>query len=178
VAASFFFFVTRLLGSGVRLMAACLAVSVLLGWNILPVILIFVGVGIVYMGWGGIRAVVWTNVLQAVVFIGGGIAAIVFLAGRVDGGLAGLFSVAHQGGRLAVFDGGPPAGSPGFLADLFSKPQHFLGGGAQRVFWVHGRVRYRPGFDATVAHRGNPSGKPADFAGHAGDQFGRVVDLS
>jgi SSS family solute:Na+ symporter len=127
VAASFFFFVTRLLGSGVRLMAACLAVSVLLGWNILPVILIFVGVGIVYMGWGGIRAVVWTNVLQAVVFIGGGIAAIVFLAGRVDGGLAGLFSVAHQGGRLAVFDGGPPAGSPDFWRTFFQNPN---------IFWV------------------------------------------
>ncbi|HRY29617.1 MAG TPA: hypothetical protein P5079_06210, partial [Elusimicrobiota bacterium] len=35
-AASFFFFVTRLLGSGVRLMAACLAMSVLLGWDIVP----------------------------------------------------------------------------------------------------------------------------------------------
>src|SRR3989338_1025452 len=36
VTGSAFFFVTRLLGSGVRLMAACVAVSVLVGWP-LPV---------------------------------------------------------------------------------------------------------------------------------------------
>src|SRR5499433_2618295 len=38
VTATIFFFVTRLAGSGVRLMAACLAVSVLVGWPLLPTI--------------------------------------------------------------------------------------------------------------------------------------------
>src|SRR5262244_4572691 len=38
VTGSLFFFVTRLAGSGVRLMAACLAVSVLVGWPLLPTI--------------------------------------------------------------------------------------------------------------------------------------------
>src|SRR5438309_812328 len=39
--ATVFFFITRLLGSGVRLMAASLAVAVLLGWHIMPAILLF-----------------------------------------------------------------------------------------------------------------------------------------
>lgn len=46
VTGSLFFFVTRLLGSGVRLMAACLAVSVLIGWHIIPTILLFTLVSI------------------------------------------------------------------------------------------------------------------------------------
>lgn len=122
VAASFFFFLTRLLGSGVRLMAACLALSVLLGWNILPVIIVFIVVGILYMGLGGMRAVVWTNVVQAVVFIVGGLAAILFLAGRIDGGMGGLFHSAWSGGRLSVFDWGPEAGSPHYWSAFFKNP--------------------------------------------------------
>src|ERR1044071_2857930 len=39
VTASIFFFITRLAGSGVRLMAACLAVSILLRWS-LPVTIV------------------------------------------------------------------------------------------------------------------------------------------
>src|ERR1044071_7245792 len=39
VTASIFFFITRLAGSGVRLMAACLAVAILLGWS-LPVTIV------------------------------------------------------------------------------------------------------------------------------------------
>src|SRR3972149_5099394 len=38
---SLFFFVTRLLGSGVRLMAACLAVSILIGWAMAPPVALF-----------------------------------------------------------------------------------------------------------------------------------------
>lgn len=122
VAASFFFFLTRLLGSGVRLMAACLALSVLLGWNILPVILIFIIVGILYMGLGGMRAVVWTNVVQAGVFMVGGVATVFFLAHQMEGGLMGLFHSAQAGGRLAVFDWGPAIGEPAYFSTFFKNP--------------------------------------------------------
>src|SRR5882672_11059553 len=50
-----FFFITRLLGSGVRLMVASLAVSVLLGWHILPTILFFTLVSLAYIMYGGIQ---------------------------------------------------------------------------------------------------------------------------
>src|SRR6185295_11517681 len=50
-----FFFITRLLGSGVRLMAACLAVSVLLGWPMAPTILMFTLVSVAYIMYGGIE---------------------------------------------------------------------------------------------------------------------------
>src|SRR6266540_6447854 len=44
ITASIFFFVTRLTGSGVRLMAAALAVSILIGWPIVPTLVLFTAI--------------------------------------------------------------------------------------------------------------------------------------
>ncbi|MEK7857542.1 MAG: sodium/solute symporter [Elusimicrobiota bacterium] len=120
--ATCFFFATRLLASGVRLMAACLAVSVLLGWHIVPVIALFSIVGILYIGYGGIKAVVWTNVLQALTFIVAGLATIYYLTGRIDGGLATVFKVAGETNQLQVWNWGPALGAPDFVKKFFSDP--------------------------------------------------------
>src|SRR5499433_3494408 len=87
VTGSIFFFITRLLGSGVRLMAACVAVAVLVGWPLLVTIALFTVVSIVYIALGGVKAVVWTNVFQASTFLLGGALTVVFLATQIDGGL-------------------------------------------------------------------------------------------
>src|SRR3990167_3540303 len=73
VPGSIFFFITRLLGSGVRLMAAALAVSVLVGWPLWATITLFTAVSIAYIAMGGVKAVVWTNVFQAGMFLVGGL---------------------------------------------------------------------------------------------------------
>jgi solute:Na+ symporter, SSS family len=78
IAGSILFFITRLLASGVRLMAACLAVSILIGWPLIPTILLFSVICILYIAWGGIKAVVWTNVVQALTFMIAGLVAIGF----------------------------------------------------------------------------------------------------
>src|SRR5215475_3664606 len=96
VTGSLFFFVTRLLGSGVRLMAACLAVSVLVGWPLLPTIALFTLVSVAYIALGGVKAVVWTNVFQASMLLLGGAVTVAFLASRIDGGLGAMFREAAQ----------------------------------------------------------------------------------
>lgn len=121
-AASFFFFLTRLLGSGVRLMAACLALSVLLNVPMLPVIGLFVLVGIVYMSLGGMKAVVWTNVVQAMVFIGGGLATIAFLGHTVAGGWSAIWSQASAAGHTAILEWGPARGVPHYWRQFFANP--------------------------------------------------------
>ena len=120
--AAVFFFVTRLLGSGVRLMAACLAVSVLLGWPIAPVIVVFIVVSILYMGLGGMRAVIWTNVIQALVIVAGGLATLAFLLSRIDGGMAGALALAEPAGKLSLFNWGPSLSDPSFARKFFSDP--------------------------------------------------------
>lgn len=122
VTASIFFFVSRLLGSGVRLMAACVAVAVLLSWPVWPTIVLFSLVSIVYIALGGVKAVVWTNVFQATMFLVGGGLTVAFLASQIDGGLAAMFRTAAEAGRLNVINWGPAPGEPDFWGRVLSDP--------------------------------------------------------
>jgi SSS family transporter len=122
VAGSVFFFVTRLLGSGVRLMAACLAVSVLVGWPLPATIALFSVVSIAYIALGGVKAVVWTNVFQATLFLVAGAATVAVIASRIDGGLGAMFGEAARAGRLNVIDWGPGPGAPDFWRRVLTDP--------------------------------------------------------
>ncbi len=117
-----FFFVTRLLGSGVRLMAACLAVSMLVGWHIVPTIGLFTAVSILYIAAGGVKAVVWTNVFQALTFLVGGGVTLVYLISRIDGGVPAILSVAGAAGRLDLINWGPAPGAPDFWTRVLTDP--------------------------------------------------------
>jgi solute:Na+ symporter, SSS family len=120
--ASIFFFITRLAGSGVRLMAAALAVSILLGWPLVPTLAIFTAVSIAYIALGGVTAVVWTNVFQALVFLVAGLATLVFLLSQIDGGLGTVLAVAGEAGRLNVVNWGPAPGDPDFWRRVITDP--------------------------------------------------------
>jgi solute:Na+ symporter, SSS family len=120
--ATIFFFVTRLLGSGVRLMVACLAVSILLGWGILPTILFFSCISLAYILYGGITSVVWTGVLQALVFLGAGVGAIIYLLLNIQGGWSGVMDVAGAAGKLDLFNWGPSLNESSYLKKFFSDP--------------------------------------------------------
>ncbi|HEV8141761.1 MAG TPA: sodium/solute symporter [Methylomirabilota bacterium] len=122
VTASIFFFVTRLTGSGVRLMAACLAVSILLGWSLPLTIAIFSIVSIAYIATGGVKAIVWTNVFQALVFLVAGACTVLFVIGRVDGGIGAIVALAGEAGRLNVINWGPAPGAPDFWRRILTDP--------------------------------------------------------
>jgi SSS family transporter len=122
VTASIFFFISRLLGSGVRLMAACVAVAVLMGWPVWPTVVLFSLVSIVYIALGGVKAVVWTNVFQAGMFLVGGGLTVAFLASQIDGGLVAMFRTAAEAGRLNVINWGPAPGDADFWPRVLSDP--------------------------------------------------------
>jgi len=125
VAGSCFFFVTRLLGSGVRLMAACLAVSILIGWHIVPTIGLFTVVSILYIAAGGVKAVVWTNVFQAATFLVAGGVTLIYLVSQVHGGVAAILVVAGAAGRLNVIDWGPAPWAADFWTRVLTDPNIF-----------------------------------------------------
>jgi len=129
IAGSILFFITRLLASGVRLMVACLAVSILIGWPIIPTILLFSVICILYIAWGGIKAVIWTNVVQALTFTIAGAVAIGFLLTRIDGGAASVVAIAGSAGKLKIFNWGPALSESGlaeFLKSLLTDPNIFV----------------------------------------------------
>jgi solute:Na+ symporter, SSS family len=104
--ASVFFVGASLAVSGVRLMAAALVVAVLLAWPPLPVLVLFTLVCVFYIATGGVKAVAWANVFQAVVFVAGGAVTLRYVAGQVDGGLDAVVRTAGEAGWLGGLDAG------------------------------------------------------------------------
>jgi len=122
VAASLFFFVTRLVGSGARLTITAVAVGYLMGWPLVPTIALFTLVSILYIGTGGVQAVVWTNVFQALLFLFAGAVTLVYLVSHVTGGLGAIVATASAAGRLNVVNWGPSITAPDFWSSALTKP--------------------------------------------------------
>ena len=103
--ASALFFFTQVLGSGVRLYAAALVLATVLGTEqITLAILIIAAVTILYTWAGGITAVIWTDVIQALIMLGGGVLAIWLLAGMFPEGVWNTLSAAAAQGKLRIWD--------------------------------------------------------------------------
>lgn len=102
-AGSIFFFITRLIASGVRLYAACLGIGIIVGWSLWQSLLVFTAVSIIFIAFGGIKAVVWAGAYQAIMFFAAGIALLLYLYFHIDGGISAIWQTAGQAGRLSLF---------------------------------------------------------------------------
>ncbi|MEN6335209.1 MAG: sodium/solute symporter [Phycisphaerales bacterium] len=101
---SIYFLVTRLIASGVRLYATCMAVGLILDWPLGPTLAMFTVVSILFIAFGGIKALVWTGAYQAVFFIASGVLDVGFLVRHIDGGLTSALQTAGEAGRLSTFN--------------------------------------------------------------------------
>ena len=106
--ASLYFIITRLLGSGVRLMIAVTGFSVIIGLPFGWSLLLFGCVCLGYTFFGGIRAVIWTDCVQAVVFLSAGLLGFIWLIQQT--GLGPMLETAQAAGRLEVIRLLPAAG--------------------------------------------------------------------
>jgi solute:Na+ symporter, SSS family len=108
--ASIIFMVTRAFGDSVRVFATAIPIALIIGPVIdprylTPVSILILGVfTIIYTYHGGMRAVVWTDVLQTFVYLFGGIAALWLIGQGVDGGWTTILGDAAASGKLKVFD--------------------------------------------------------------------------
>jgi solute:Na+ symporter, SSS family len=116
--ASVVFMVTRALADSVRVFATAIPISLILGSVVAPryvmplAIVVLGALTIVYTYHGGMRAVIWTDVLQTGVYLVGGIAAVVLLGRSVDGGWPAIFSHASAAGKLRLIDLSPRLDRP------------------------------------------------------------------
>jgi SSS family solute:Na+ symporter len=103
-AASLLFLASRSLADGLRLFLTAIVVQEMSGLS-LPVSVALVGVTtIVYTFAGGMKAVVWTDVAQFVIYNAGAAAAFVLLLGRLPGGWGQLVSEASAAGKFRWLD--------------------------------------------------------------------------
>lgn len=97
------FLVTRFLGDGVRIFAGAIPLALLTGWSI-PVAILAMGIiTLVYTFFGGLKAVVWADVVQLVVYVAGGVAALL-IAWHMAGGAGTSLSLSAAAGKLRMFD--------------------------------------------------------------------------
>lgn len=101
-AASGVFLVTRALADCVRVFATAIPLAIVTRWSLPAGILAIGVVTLVYTWVGGLRAVVWVDVIQLGVYLVGGVAT-VLIATHLAGGPA-AFARAWAAGKLAVLD--------------------------------------------------------------------------
>jgi len=95
------FLVTRLLGDAVRVYASAIPLAILTGWPVPASILAMSLITLAYTWHGGIKAVVWVDVIQLMVYLAGGVAALV-IATELAGGLGPMLSAAGAAGKLKL----------------------------------------------------------------------------
>lgn len=100
------FIITRLLAEGVRLFAGAIPIQVILSgyglhtqyWQI---VVVLTALTVIYALVGGIKAVVWVDVIQLSVYVSGAVVAAIVLATKIP---AGWTSRAADAGVFKVFD--------------------------------------------------------------------------
>ena len=98
------FLISRGLQTAVVLFAPALALSMITGLNTSAAILLMGVIAIIYTVFGGISAVIWTDVVQMFVIWLGVILAILIPMSHVDGGLGTILANASANGMLSGFD--------------------------------------------------------------------------
>lgn len=100
--ASVCYLLTQLMRTGAILLLLALPLNALFGWNVKSII-VFTGVAVTfYSMMGGIRAVVWTDAIQAIILIGGAVTAAVVLTFSMPEGPAQLFQIAVQNNKFSL----------------------------------------------------------------------------
>jgi SSS family transporter len=100
-----FFLVVRLLGTGVRLCVTAKALQVLSGLSYFQSLCAVAVVAVGYTTFGGIKAVIWADVVQFVIFMGGAVLALYLIIDKIPGGVHGAYTVLKD----AVGAAGEPA---------------------------------------------------------------------
>src|SRR6202790_3587500 len=99
------FLCTRVLAEGVRIAAIALVVSVALGTSERLAVFIVITLTVLYTFEGGMKAVIWTDVAQFLLYLTGSIVTLFFLLHRIPGGWSEVTQVAAtHGNKLQVLD--------------------------------------------------------------------------
>ncbi|HVO59536.1 MAG TPA: sodium:solute symporter [Terriglobales bacterium] len=99
------FLLTRAAAEGVRVYAVSIVIAIALGTGEIASIAIITVLTLIYTFEGGLAAVIWTDVVQTVIYVGGTIVGVFTLLHLVPGGSAQVHTFAAN--KLQVFDFAP-----------------------------------------------------------------------
>jgi solute:Na+ symporter, SSS family len=114
--ASAIFLVTRAFADSVRVFAAAIPITLISGLPYWQSILLAGAATLIYTYYGGLRAVIWVDVVQMGLYIFGGLAALFVLSRLVPGGWSAIIETARETDKLRVFQWSGGFGSARWIA--------------------------------------------------------------
>ena len=102
--ATIIFQIGGILGQSVRVLVAALALKVVTPLEFHECIWI---IGVFAVGWtlmGGMRTVIWTDVMQFFLFVGAGLVSLAWMISSIEGGWTEMVDVADQSGKLTLLN--------------------------------------------------------------------------
>ncbi|MCP5002880.1 MAG: sodium/solute symporter [Planctomycetes bacterium] len=115
-----FFVLTRLLASGVRLAGCSIALSVVFDIPLNSAIVIIAVVALIYTTLGGIKAVIWTDMLQFFLFLGGASVTLFVIWSAVPGGFSEFVRIGSEFGKFQILHVSASPSHPDFFLNLNS----------------------------------------------------------
>ena len=97
------FLLTRAAAEGVRLFAISILIGIAIGTSDITSIVIITLLTLLYTIKGGMAAVIWTDVMQMFLYVGGSMAALWALGHQVPGGWSVIYQVGYAAGKFTVF---------------------------------------------------------------------------
>lgn len=98
------FLLTRAAAEGVRVYAVSIVVSIAMGTGQVASIAIITLLTLIYTFEGGLAAVIWTDVVQTAIYVGGTLVGLTTILHVVPGGWPAIHAAAVSAGKLQVFD--------------------------------------------------------------------------
>src|ERR1700681_706080 len=98
------FLLLRALAEGVRVFAISIIIAIVLGTGEVTSIFVIVCLTLFYTFEGGLTAVIWTDVVQMALYVGGAILSFFVILHQIPGGWAHVYALAGPAGKLQVFD--------------------------------------------------------------------------
>ena len=98
------FLLTRAAAEGVRVYAVSIVVSIALGTGEVASIAIITALTVIYTFEGGLAAVIWTDVVQTMIYVGGTLVGLLTIVHLVPGGWNAIHAAAAGAGKLQIFD--------------------------------------------------------------------------
>ena len=122
--ASIVFLLTRIAADGVRLFATAIPLKLMIGISYPEAIILIALIALIYTYTGGVKGVIWVDVIQMFTYIGGAVIAGIFLLNLIPGGWDSIYKAASEAGKFSVLNLGFENGISGF----FSQPYTLIGG--------------------------------------------------
>jgi SSS family transporter len=98
------FLLLRALAEGVRVFAISIVIAIILGTGEVASILLIVCLTLFYTFEGGMTAVIWTDVVQMFLYVGGALLSFYVILQQIPGGWAHVADIAGGAGKFQVFD--------------------------------------------------------------------------